>query len=64
MRITYIGFGIAILLLLYAFDVLVFGILTPVFSPALSTLTDKIIRALLSIILAAGILVYLSKIKE
>ena len=64
MKITYIGFGIAVLLLLYAFDVLIFGILSPVFEPTLNTLTDRIMRALLSILLAAGILVYLSKIKE
>ena len=64
MKIKYIGFGVAVLLLFYAFDVLIFGLLTPVFSPALNTLTDKIARALISIILAAGMLFYLGKTEE
>ncbi|MEK6886628.1 MAG: hypothetical protein AABW88_02235 [Nanoarchaeota archaeon] len=64
MKIKYFGTIISVLLLLYAFDIFIFGIMTPVFEPALNTLTDKIMRALLSIILAAGILVYMSKIEN
>lgn len=64
MIIKYIGFGVALLLLFYAFDLMVFGILTPVFNPTIITFTDKAIRAFISIVIAGAVIAYLNKIEE
>lgn len=55
----YLWIGLAVLLLLYAFDVLIFGLINPVSNP-IGAFANKAGAALISIALAAGILAYLN----
>lgn len=57
--LKYLWIGLAVLLLLYAFDALILGMIKPVFTP-LNTYADKIVATVISIALAAGILAYIN----
>jgi hypothetical protein len=48
-----------VLLLFYAFDSLVLDLVRPVVFPTLDTFFDRVAGAFVSIVLAAGIIVYL-----
>lgn len=63
MRIKWYWLGLSVLLLFYAFDTLVFGLLEPVFNPGIRTLTDRVIRAFIAMAFAGLIISYTSKLK-
>jgi hypothetical protein len=58
-QLKYLWFTLVLLLLLYAFNVLVVGITIPTFDPNIHTFTDRIARAFIAIALAAGIVAYM-----
>lgn len=63
MKIKFYWLGLSVLLLFYAFDTLVFGLLEPVFNPGIRTLMDRVTRSFIAMSLAGLIIGYTSKLK-
>ena len=57
-NLKYLWLGLAMLFLIYAFYSFVIRLTTPVVNPTLNTLTDSIMRTLLSIIISLAIITY------
>lgn len=60
-QVKYIGFGISMLLLLYAFDAMVLGIISPIITPNLNSFVEKLIIAFIAIVSGAAIIYFLNR---